>query len=314
MAQQPIIMNADQLQNLINAVAPGGGDGGGRRKLTIFSSGTPTEWRTWRRNFQTIATINQWDDERCRREAAAAMEGNAALAIQDIDHEATADIETLLNEYQARFIPEAAGKLARAEFNAANQKPTETIIQWHTRLRELFCRAYPNREIDDDEAAIDQFVNHLLDTSIQSFVLDQGPITYADALNMAQSKLANQLILKKSGENRGNINQMGEGQINQISRFGTRTTGPKSGSVKCWYCQQEGHIQTDCELFQKGLTYFTKYFKDKNEKQAGNGNSRNKRGRSGGKNKGGGQRSGSQTVNAITETTETNLIDIDSGN
>lgn len=306
--QQPIILNQNQLQDLIAALAPGGGGGdGGRRKLTIFSSGTPTEWRIWRRNFQTIAVINQWDDERCKREAAAAMEGTAALAIQDIDHEVVQDIEALLDAYQARFIPEAAGKLARAEFNSAGQKTTETIIQWHTRLRELFCRAYPNREIDDDEAAIDQFVNHLLDTSIQSFVLDQGPDTYAAALNLAQSKLANQLILKKSGETRGTLNQIG----NEPPQLNAMGEPYRRQGVTCWYCQKVGHVQSDCENFKKGLTYFTKYFKDKNEK-SNNGN-RNWKGKKGKGGKGSKEsKDHNPSVNAVTEAV--NLIDINQGN
>lgn len=300
---QPILMNQAQLQALVAALAPGGQNDGGRRKLTIFSSALPTDWRTWRRNFETISVINNWDDERSRREAAAAMEGTAALSVQDIDHEAAADIATLLDLYQSRFIPEAAGKLARAEFNAAGQKPTETIIQWHTRLRELFCRAYPNREIDDDEAAIDQFVNNLLDTSIQSFVLDQAPDTYAEALNVAQGKLANQLIMKKNGESK-TLHQMGEpssqSSLNQMGR--PFVPGAGRSSVKCWYCEKEGHMQNACEDFKKGLAYFSNYFKEK-EKNSGQG----KRGR-GGKGK---KAPKNPTTNAIPEA---NLLDTEPGN
>ena len=37
-----------------------------------------------------------------------------------------------------RFIPEAAGSYARADFKNSKQEPNESVLQWHSRLRDVF--------------------------------------------------------------------------------------------------------------------------------------------------------------------------------
>lgn len=264
---QAVVLNQDQLDQLIAAAAGGAAaPDGGRKRLTVFASGEPTEWRTWRRNFETISIINGWNDIRQRREAAAAMEGAAALAIQDIDHENEPNIDHQLNEYENRFIPQAAGRLARAEFYESSQKATETIIQWHTRLRELFSRAYPARNVANDEQIIDQFVNNLLDSNIQSHVLDAAPNTYAAALDAAQSKMANQLILTKTtGKGMHNVTK----NIERTGIHYAQPTKDRRNDVKCWYCRREGHPRHECKDFIEGKTYFTAYFKNQQNRNSG---------------------------------------------
>lgn len=305
----PVILNQDQLNQLIAAVAPGQMAGAaadqGRRKLTIFSSAVPTEWRTWRRNFSTIAIINGWNDIRQRREAASAMEGSAALAVQDIDHETANDIEELLDGYQSRFIPEAASKMARSEFNTSFQKPNETLIQWHTRLRELFCRSFPHTDIEDNPIAIDQFVNFLLDASIQMYVLDNNPGTFSEALNLAQNKRSNQMIMKKTSTERG-LNQMsynGEEEINAMGRpWNNRSQGNRGGrgrnqrgnDRKCWYCGKPGHVKRDCTHWQAEQQQNNTQTFSQTSVTGGNGggNGNHQRGGRGGRNNRGNQNRG----------------------
>ncbi len=122
-------MDNAQLQLLMGAIRPSG------RKLTIFSSADGVEWRTWRKNFLTTAAINEWNNDRQLREISTSMEGAAAQAIDDIDHQAAGlTAEQLLNQFEARFLPAAAGQLSRAEFKNAKQTVGETALQWHACL------------------------------------------------------------------------------------------------------------------------------------------------------------------------------------
>ena len=114
------------------------GHQGGTKKVTPFTTGAASNWTIWRRNFITIALINGWPDERQRREISAAMEGEAARSIGDVDFAAIADRDALLDAYEERFLPLAAGIIARAELKTARQIPQENVLQWHTRLREIF--------------------------------------------------------------------------------------------------------------------------------------------------------------------------------
>jgi len=239
-----------------------GAVGGGRRKLTIFSSGNPTDWKIWRRNFVQTALINGWQDQRQRREAVANIEGIAATSVSDIEPDNYADIQLLLEALEARFLPAAQTQTAKTEFNLSKQKPGETVIQWHARLRELFIRAYPARNPINDDQLIDKFVSGLYDRDVMSFILDRDPNTYAAALEHAQRRTSALLVLAR---NKGGTNGT---TTNPIAHLGQEDYEDNSygelnaiGRNQCWYCRKAGHLRDDCQEFIKGRAYFAKYFK-----------------------------------------------------
>lgn len=256
MADPIIAMNNQQFQQLLQAVGGANANnvGGGGRKLATFKEASPAEWRVWRKNFETISAIHGWNANRAKQEISAAMEGEAARTVHDIDIQAPATAAALLDLYQARLIPAAAGRLARAEFTTARQGTAETLIQWHSRLRELFQRAYPARQAAQDQQLIDQFVHQLVDTVIKTHVLDQGPATYAAALDVAQSKQATQALVTGKGNGEATIHAIG----GQESTGRGRTTG------NCWYCGQPGHLKMECAEFKRAEAYFNKNRADKN--------------------------------------------------
>lgn len=296
---QFIALNQDQWNDLIGqfgnlaanvnnpAPAAAAAAAGGRKKLSTFSSGLPADWRVWRRNFRTIAEINGWDDLRQRREAYAAMEGDAARAVSDIQIAAqNQTIDQLLTSYEGRFVPEADGDLARADFLAARQRADETIIVWHTRLRELYMRAFPNQNPNASMQLRNHFAYHLLDPVIKMYVMDQRPATYADCLEVAQNKHANQLIFAATTgakgmnalinaldplvasavippESSGGVQAMGNRGFSRGKRTnfrsGGRGRGGSGGKTTCWYCRKDGHVRDDCFEFKKQRDYFQKY-------------------------------------------------------
>lgn len=291
----PVQMNDAQFQQLLHqvgALAAPQAPGASGIKLAGFSSGEPSEWRTWRANFLTLATIHNWNDVRQRREASAAMSGVAARSVRDLTVAAHATIVALLDAFEARFIPVAAGRLARAEFISARQATSETILQWHSRIRELFQRAYPARPVEADEQLIDQFVNNLQDTFIKSYVLDQAPNTFTAALNNAQSKQANQFILGKPATN-GSAG---------LHAFGATNN---SKQKECWHCGKSGHVRTECDAWKKEKEKWVKYldYEKKNPAKPDQKSNRDNRGKT--SNNRGGKRNqgGRRAVNQIDEPT-----------
>lgn len=268
-----------------------------------FKTVDPQQWRIWRRNFEQIANIKGWNQQRQRREIASSMEADAALAVYDIavdvpnDPQATG--QALLNAYEARFVPAAAGQLARSEFKAAKQKPGETILAWHTRLRELFLRATPNGDANADQSLIDTFTHNLVDPAIMMYVLDQNPATYVMALQAAQNKQATLLVMGKQVSS-GGLHVMGGAEVHAIRQGGK---GP------CWTCNAPDHQRHECPLEDKIRQRLVKEGWTKPDKGAGRGGGGGGRGRGGrgSRGKGQGQRGrgrGKRQVNAIDQEDE----------
>jgi hypothetical protein len=133
-----------------------------------LSSAEGTEWRIWRRNFEQILQINGWANERCQREAAAAMESTAAEFTSDIPaFVAGRPVQDMLNLYETCFLPAAAGQLAAAQFQRAAQMDGEQIAVWHACLRTIFERAFPGENIQNSRLLINKFVLKLADSTIR---------------------------------------------------------------------------------------------------------------------------------------------------
>ena len=258
-------MEQAQLQQLITALGNSittslqplrqNNNTGGRKKLSIFTSAKDHEWRGWRENFAIVAEINDWNDLRQRQEAAAAMEGAAKRAVSDINHTAPGTtINRLLDAYEARFITQASSDMARVTFIKAKQKNEETILQWHTRTRELFVRAYPNQVIDTSRTLIDQFILGLHNPKIIEHVWDRRPATFSAALEEASNKVASLAVIANrshagSTGASGGVHIKQEPGIHAFSRdnrFDKKKTPNKKTDRACWNCDQKGHLIANC--------------------------------------------------------------------
>jgi hypothetical protein len=133
--------------------------------------------RIWRRNFEQTIQINGWANERQQREAAAAMEGNAAEFTSDIPppYVAGRAINDMLNLYESRFLPAAAGQVAAAQFQTAAQMDGEQIAIWHASPRSILERAFPGEDIQGSRLLINKFVLKLADSNIRQWTNHANP-------------------------------------------------------------------------------------------------------------------------------------------
>ncbi len=103
-------MNADQIRQLVTAVRTHGW-----RAVPPLSSTTERDWYAWRRNFEVLADIGEWDERQQRLLIAAAMTGNArsyVAGIETLSKDPAAPASELLDAYEDRFVL-LAGKWLR---------------------------------------------------------------------------------------------------------------------------------------------------------------------------------------------------------
>lgn len=191
------------------------------------------------------------------------MRGEAATMTNDLQVADFHGINPMLNAFEARFIPAAEGSLMRAEFRTTKQKPGESLLKFHTRMRTLFVRAYPNEAIPINRHLIDTFVAGIADPAIKMYVLDRTPDTYAEALTHAQTKEANLLTYQASQG--GAVNAVTDG-VNAM----------QGEEKKCYICGSTSHFFRECPMLQKMQNLVV-------SASRGRGTSGNRRGQRGGR-------------------------------
>ena len=286
-----IQINEAQLQQLLQAAAPAPAAAPAAaapaaapvrmgKKLPPFSSATGSEWLVWRKTFNMVRRINDWDDLRARREAATAMEGEAGRVCRDVDPEPQNNpgftINDLLGVYENKFLPPMESDLAVSTFDAASQGPKETPILWGARVKELYLRAYPNNEVDN-RICINRFVCGLKDRDVAMYVHEQRPQTFEAASQHALSKTASKQFMQSQWTGRGggrgdrDIGSIGEmGAVrNRDNRNQKRNgQGNNNRNMACWFCGDRRHVRKDCEAYNAAV----KAVRNKNKDQGGKEN------------------------------------------
>ncbi len=276
-------MNQQQLQDLIDAMGNAMAANRGVKRPPPFKDPDALSWATWRSQFEAMVGLNHWLDPRARQELKVAMEGTAARIVQDIPHDAGVippppvpgqppvpahpEYTHLLDLFEARFVTVADTDASKAEFKQATQKRGETVLAWHSRIRELFGRAYPAvapAAVETNEPLIDRFILGLTSPAVKEYVLDHRPNTFAAALTHANTKIATQKTMQ------GDQPSKGRGEPGpQVSAVGADggTTGPprKGGKIKCFHCNQQGHIRPECPLWKKSLKEVPEFLKAQEE-------------------------------------------------
>ena len=239
-------------------------------KLRRMTNATPEAWLEYRRHFQKIAELQNWDDHRCRQELAAGIQEKAGNAVADIDVNAAGlDINAVLALYQNRFLPVAAGATARTNYQTARQLPTETVREWHTRVRELFFLAYPDAAIDNAPHAMDIFINGLYTPTVHFCVASQHINNFTDALPVAErAETAN-----KKNKQSGGIHNVFPRQSTQPTSQAPSLAPPGSGN--CYFCAdtfkiQSPHLKNQCPYFKAANRLYQNHKKTPQNKNPSN--------------------------------------------
>ena len=248
------MMNEEQFAQLLTRLfgagneadggAAGGAAGGGllaaqtgARRLPAFTTADPQDWIAWRIVFEKVRAYRGWEGDQAVGELTTAMQGLAARMVSDINTTGR-EWGDILKDYGNRFLPEAASKLARQDFKSAKQKEDETIVQWHTRIRELFLRAHPTLPTETSVELIEAFIMGLANPKVRELTAHEQPNRMARALESATNRAAvAQSLMQHDGL---------EGDKARIGAMQPRRNVKFPDSKGCWHCDQEGHQMRNC--------------------------------------------------------------------
>ncbi len=175
------------------------------------------------------------------------------------------DFRQVKADYQDRFITPADSDQARADFSLAQQGADESLLEFHSRLRELFTRAYPAAMGNIDGAPMrqilrDRFILGLLHPAIKEYTWDQRPANYMECLAVVQRKQATLQLLSPSPQgpnsqtNRSSTDPRSQAQ-SSVYTAGASTFGTGSHSAgmnfACHFCKTTGHMLRQCPLLDQ---------------------------------------------------------------
>ncbi|CAM6055110.1 unnamed protein product [Sphagnum tenellum] len=148
------------------------------------------DWHSFRKSFLLIARFQRYTDEEAKLALLACMRGQAFLAVATIPVEDPAmTLENVLTICDERFLPPAASDRARSRYETCVQGPKEEVINYHSRMFTLYCRAYPDNVGGNYQQLIRDFTRGLNRKRLREQVLRTSPQTWPDALNAAQREV-----------------------------------------------------------------------------------------------------------------------------
>ena len=189
--------------------------GRARAKITPFNSTNAADWREFRQRVNTARELDGWTDQEGKQMVRTLCEGVAAKRMMNVAVGGNPDLvpppadaktyEEYMNDVQLRFQHREASALAIADFQKARMRPDEDYLNWHVRLHDVHCMAYPTRDQENDPDLIRQFILGLQDQMIQDHLMEREPQSYQDCLAWAQSKQG-KLAQVRQSRNRPRIN------------------------------------------------------------------------------------------------------------
>ena len=161
-----------------------------------FSDNLVQDWKLWRKHFTTVVKLQNLTDEQTRLALVASMSGNARDAVADLGYDqavnapdpadapVVATAAQLLELFEQRFVTAAASEFAISQLEAARQHPQEPLANFHSRLRALWRKAYPDEH--SEAQLIRKFQQGCGMLEVRTSISKAKPAAYNDALTAAQ--------------------------------------------------------------------------------------------------------------------------------
>ena len=228
----------------------------------------------WIDQFESIAEINRWDDEKKLRWLKVRLMGRALMAYKKFPVTARASFKNAARALQERFEPGSRRDLYLAEFQTRRKVKTESWPEFGEDLLTLVDKAYP---LLDNEArqqlALQKYLSQL-DNEQVSFSVKQGkpktveaavsailecesylvrPLVSCGAVTPAQVEYKdNRTLMDMMMQLMSRMDKLEEKSAQQppvrrdVGRRPDQGITQEQREVVCYRCGQEGHFARGC--------------------------------------------------------------------
>ena len=266
-----------------NGTAAGGPSGlSGTRKAPELTSMEPSEFKAFKVNIKSHATVHDWDEDTKKAQlmlsVAPKIHGPLRLAVPN--WEATT-FDEILNLWEKRIIPETMIQLAVMHLSSLSQKLEESYEDYLCRAQDLFVRAHINsttpRDPEKDPHFVLQVLNGIRDKTLLDHLRRRQPQTLTELREAINAEVTITALSPTF--------QPGTATIAKIDG---RDSNEKA-TPPCSFCQDKKHSTSQCRKLTAHWEQRAKLAKQqlqeaKKQGGGGGGGNRGFRGGRGGRN------------------------------
>ena len=242
-------------------------------KPTSFKGSESEDWLIWLKNYEMVASINNWSNEFKLARLATVLEGDANAKYWECSVEDRSDWDALTGSLTQKFAPKSNRATFQAALETRQRRKEESLDAYMSAIKTLARKAFPEWEDKYRDIMVKKYFIDGLAESFRMWVLQANPESADEALQVALRTEAN---LSKKEPVAATVNQTnttadlaeaiaialekrGIGNQNQgfpMSHPNTsrgrargrgrgRQQGRRPGNVVCHSCGQEGHFWRD---------------------------------------------------------------------
>ena len=201
-------------------------------------------------SFELKATANNWTAEKQLNELPLCLQDTALRIYRQLEAGQKDTFPHLRAALKDAFRTPGAESVARAKLYRFKQLPGQTVLEYATKLQDVFAAAYPNLPAaESDKILLDHFLNNIRETLGDKVKMFE-PENFRAALAKAQKleaqdneKFSKQVHSIGRGDSHGHAYQRpSRGWRNKATQD---RMSPRE-RVQCFNCQELGHYAREC--------------------------------------------------------------------
>ena len=223
----------------------------------------PIKWVTFSKQFRRVSALNQWSPTRAKLLLHTCMQDAAARAVEHIEFADTTTLDEALDLFATIFVNPASTQLYKTKFKDASRNPGEELILWHTRVREMFMRAYPHiGNQEEHEDLKERFVLGLRNRQLSHTLLsaeNYPSLTFTQLLTRAQNLQGSILQCQKIYSDVSALHSNQSSHVASLGNGQPSSSRPRrNNGVTCFHCDRPGHVINECRSFEKARARIAK--------------------------------------------------------